>query len=120
EVGRRRRSTKTAWKLTCQRAKITGLHFHDLRRKAGSRWMDAGIPLATIQRWLGHANISQTSTYLGASLGGDEQDMRAYEARIGRLEPLTLIDVSRGSNSSDPTQSDTASTGNTEENTVIH
>ena len=46
--------------------------------------MDAGIPLATIQRWLGHANISQTSTYLGASLGGDEQDMRMFEERIGR------------------------------------
>jgi integrase len=25
--------------------------------------MDAGIPLATIQRWLGHANISQTSPH---------------------------------------------------------
>lgn len=48
--------------------------------------MDAGIPLATIQRWLGHANISQTSTYLGASLGADELDMQVYEARIGRVE----------------------------------
>ena len=46
--------------------------------------MDAGIPLATIQRWLGHANISQTTTYLGASLGADEQDMRMFEERIGR------------------------------------
>ena len=39
--------------------------------------MDAGIPLATIQRWLGHHNISQTSTYLGAS--------RMFEERIGRM-----------------------------------
>ena len=50
--------------------------------------MDAGIPLATIQRWLGHANISQTSTYLGASLGGDEQDMRLFEERIGRVAAI--------------------------------
>ena len=83
EIGRRRKSIKTAWRLTCQRAGIVDLRFHDLRREAGSRWMDAGIPLATIQRWLGHANISQTSTYLGASLGADELDMQAYEARIG-------------------------------------
>ena len=69
--------------VTLKRAKITDLHFHDLRREAGSRWMDAGIPLATIQRWLGHANISQTSTYLGASLGGDEQDMRAVRGTDG-------------------------------------
>ena len=93
EVGRPRRSIKTAWRATCRRAGITGLHFHDLRREAGSRWMDAGIPLATIQRWLGHHNISQTSTYLGASLGGDERDMLAFEERIGRLAPLTQIDV---------------------------
>ena len=85
EIGRRRGSIKTAWRLTCQRAKITGLHFHDLRREAGSRWMDAGVPLATIQRWLGHHNISQTSKYLAASLGGDADEMRAFERRIGRL-----------------------------------
>lgn len=65
--------------------KDAGLHFHDLRREAGSRWMDAGVPLATIQRWLGHANIAQTSTYLGASLGNDERDMHAFESRVGRL-----------------------------------
>lgn len=61
------------------------LHFHDLRREAGSRWMDAGIPLATIQRWLGHTNPAQTGTYLGASLGADERDMEAFEQRVGRL-----------------------------------
>ncbi len=102
EVGRPRHSIKTAWRLTCQRAKIAGLHFHDLRREAGSRWMDAGIPLATIQRWLGHANISQTSTYLGASLGGDEQDMRAYEARIGRVTQGDVSDGSSGHNRTSP------------------
>lgn len=71
------------------------LHFHDLRREAGSRWMDAGVPLATIQRWLGHHNISQTSIYLGASIGGDEQDMEAFETRIGRVAAVTYSDVKR-------------------------
>lgn len=117
EVGRPRRSIKTAWRLTCQRAKITNLHFHDLRREAGSRWMDAGIPLATIQRWLGHANISQTSTYLGASLGADEQDMRVFEERMGRL---THVDVSAGSIGSEPTSTATRLSEKTEQNTVVH
>lgn len=84
EIGRPRGSIKSAWRFLCQRAGITQLHFHDLRREAGSRWMDAGVPLGTIQRWLGHHNISQTSTYLGASHGGDEQDMRAFESKVGR------------------------------------
>jgi len=96
EIGRPRASIKTAWGATMRRAKIADLHFHDLRREAGSRWMDAGVPLATIQRWLGHFNISQTSTYLGASIGGDEQDMAAFEARLGRVtreSPVTHNDV---------------------------
>jgi integrase len=130
EVGRRRVSIKTAWKLTLKRAnraadeaklpKIEGLRFHDLRREAGSRWMDAGIPLATIQRWLGHTNISQTSTYLGASLGGDEQDMRYFEEKIGRIQPLTQIDVSGDTDGSQPSSSDTALTENTEQNLIVH
>jgi integrase len=52
EIGRPRDSCQTAWEGVFKRAKITDLHFHDLRREAGSKWMDAGIPLATIQRWL--------------------------------------------------------------------
>lgn len=85
ELGRRRHSIKTAFRLTCDRAKLVDLHFHDLRREAGSRWMDAGVPLATIQRWLGHHNISQTSTYLAASGGGDEAAMLAFERATGRI-----------------------------------
>ena len=120
EIGRRRGSIKTAWRLTLKRAKIGGLTFHDLRREAGSRWMDAGIPLATIQRWLGHANISQTSTYLGASLGADEQDMRAFEERIGRLAPLTQIDTSGGSGGQKQTETDNDLSEKAEQNSVVH
>ena len=88
EVGRRRQTIKDAWQIALTRAKIDGLHFHDLRREAGSRWTDANVPLATIQRWLGHTNIAQTSTYLGASL--DELDMQTYEQRIGRIAPSPM------------------------------
>lgn len=110
EVGRQRQNCMTAWLATCRRANITDLHFHDLRREAGSRWMDAGIPLATIQRWLGHSNIAQTSTYLGASLGADEQDMRVSEERMGRVTPLPNVAVSAGSIGSEPIPSDTEAT----------
>lgn len=120
EIGRRRGSIKTAWKGTLTRAKITDLHFHDLRREAGSRWMDAGVSLAEIQRWLGHANIAQTSTYLGASLGNDEAAMRAFEERIGRLQPLTHIDVSDRPNGSHTSSTDTLTDEKAQQNAVIH
>ena len=116
-VGRRRRSIKTAWKLTCARAKIVGLHFHDLRREAGSRWMDAGVPLATIQRWLGHHNISQTSTYLAASGGGDTDAMHAFEQASGRLPNVAVF---AGTSGSQPTPTDNVLNENTQENTTVH
>jgi integrase len=131
EIGRPRgRGTlEHAWRAVLARTKITGLHFHDLRREAGSRWMDAGIPLATIQRWLGHKNISQTSTYLGASLGADELDMAAYEARIGRpvkpsqiceASPVTFSDANGGSNGLQPTLTNLPTYENPQSNPVLH
>lgn len=88
EIGQRVDAIKTSWLNTCRRAKIVGLHFHDLRREAGSRWMEAGVPLATIQKWLGHTNIAQTSTYLATTTAGEHEAMRRFEERIGRLIPI--------------------------------
>ena len=58
------------------------LHFHDLRREAGSRWLDNGVPLHRIQKWLGHANISQTSTYLMADSVDDDEAMQRFETSL--------------------------------------
>jgi len=44
EIGERITSVKTAWERALRRAEITGLHFHDLRREAGSRWLEGGVP----------------------------------------------------------------------------
>lgn len=42
--------------------------------------------------WLGHHNISQTSTYLAAS--GDADAMRAFEVASGRLtKPDRVVSV---------------------------
>jgi integrase len=117
ELGRRRRTIKTAWRLTCRRAEIVGLRFHDLRREAGSRWMDAGVPLATIQRWLGHHNISQTSTYLAATGGGDADAMRAFEQATGRLPQIAAL---TGSNAPEPTSTHLETTEKTQSNVTVH
>jgi integrase len=47
---------KRSFERACDLAKISDLHFHDLRRTAVSRWQAAGIPLAVAQKWAGHAN----------------------------------------------------------------
>jgi integrase len=82
EIGQRVITVKTAWRLACRRAKIADLHFHDLRREAGSRWLEGGVPLQIIQAWLGHANIDQTSTYLSATAAAQHSAMGQYEARV--------------------------------------
>ena len=64
------------------------LHFHDLRREAGSRWLEAGAPLHKVQRWLGHTSIAQTSTYLMADSGDDDVVMRRMEEQQARLQRI--------------------------------
>lgn len=57
-------SIKTAWRATCRRAGIRGLHFHDLRREFGSRLLESGAAQHDVRDFLGHANITTTSRYL--------------------------------------------------------
>jgi integrase len=57
------------------------LHFHDLRHEAGSRWLEAGWPIHHVKEMLGHANISQTDTYLNAGRIGLHESMRRFEHR---------------------------------------
>ena len=59
------------------------LHFHDLRHEARSRLLESGMPLHHVKEMLGHANISQTDTYLNAG-------------RIALRESMQRIDLARG------------------------
>ena len=81
EVGEKVGSVKTAWKATSARAGITGLHIHDLRRQAASRWLEGGVPLYRIKEWLGHATIAQTSVYLAGALQAGHDDMAQFDQR---------------------------------------
>lgn len=58
---------KVAWGGTCKRAGIEGLTFHDLRRSAASRYLEAGLPLNHVKELLGHQNITTTSRYLSVT-----------------------------------------------------
>jgi integrase len=59
------------------------LHFHDLRHEAGCRWLEQGWPIHHVQEMLGHANLSQTSTYLHASEMGLQESMRRFDSQRG-------------------------------------
>jgi integrase len=61
------------------------LHFHDLRHEAGSRWLEAGMPLHHVKEILGHANISQTDTYLNAGRIALQESMKRFDVSRGKL-----------------------------------
>jgi integrase len=98
ELGERVQSIKTAWRLTCGRANITGLRIHDLRREAGSRWLEGGVPLQVVREWLGHTNISTTSIYLESTLTGQHEAMRRFdeERALQRAHQATTDAVQAG------------------------
>jgi integrase len=64
EVGEQVKSIRTSWELTCERAEIRDLHFHDLRREFASRLLESHADLHDVQLFLGHAAITTTSRYL--------------------------------------------------------
>ena len=102
-VGRRVSSPKKAWETAVLKAHghtpvwVKGAHrlapasraayqavdlkFHDLRHEAGSRWLEAGIPLSHVKALLGHANIATTDTYLNADRVHLHESMERAEAR---------------------------------------
>lgn len=41
-----------------------GRTLHDLRHTAACLWLMSGVPLGTVQAWLGHSTIAMTSRYL--------------------------------------------------------
>jgi hypothetical protein len=55
-----------------------------LRHEAGCRWLEQGRPIHHVQEMLGHANLSQTSTYLHASETGLQESMRRLDAPRGK------------------------------------
>ena len=61
------------------------LHFHDMRREGGSRWHEGGFQLHEVRDLLGHANVSQTDTYLSTRITGLREAMKRFDAARGNL-----------------------------------
>ena len=89
---------KTAWRLTCNRAGIADLHFHDLRPECGSRLLEAGTSLHEVRDWLGHQNVGMIETYLSTTVSKLQEAARKYE--LSRLRCTSVAQT--GENSPKP------------------
>lgn len=104
ETGAQVKSVKTAWencrlkahgykvrrekngRLTAEcreQLRRINLHFHDLRREAGSRFLEGGMPANVVQQFLDHAKLSTTSRYLKINRDGMHAALKSFERRRG-------------------------------------
>jgi integrase len=51
------------FKQALERAEVRGITFHELRHTFGTRMAANGVPLRTIQHWMGHADAKTTQIY---------------------------------------------------------
>jgi integrase len=58
------RSTHRAFQRHLRNAGVRRITFHELRRTFGTRMAATGVPMRTLQEWMGHADIQTTSIYL--------------------------------------------------------
>jgi integrase len=70
-VTRRMRAALKAAKLD------TGHRFHDLRHTFGTRMAAAGVPMRTLQEWMGHRDLATTQIYADYAPNTREAEMVA-------------------------------------------
>jgi Phage integrase family len=57
------------------RAKVRDVRFQDLRHTFGTRIAAAGVPMRTLQEWMGHASINTTTIYADYAPSAHENAM---------------------------------------------
>jgi len=65
---------RKSWATACALCEVPGLLFHDLRRTAGRRLEDAGVPRSVAMRITGHKTESMYLRYAGVRNSRDLQD----------------------------------------------
>ena len=77
------------WRQACEGAKITGLHFHDLRGECASSTAEAGVPITAVRDVLGHGSVTTTDTYLRNRIGATDDAYAQLEQWRGeRVVPF--------------------------------
>lgn len=70
------------FKTAAKRAALREVRFHDLRHTFGTRMAAAGIPMRTLQEWMGHRDFKTTLIY--ADYAPSAQERELVERAFGR------------------------------------
>jgi integrase len=75
------------------RAKLKDVVIHDLRRTFGSTCVMAGVSLATVQKWMGHASINTTIKHYGhLAQSFRKEEVKKLEGRMDTCMDTWLKD----------------------------
>lgn len=90
EIGRplERSRLLKRFKRNLARASVREMRFHDLRHTFGTRVAAAGVPLRTLQEWMGHRDFKTTLIY--ADYQPSEQEFQFVERAFQRPAAATL------------------------------
>jgi integrase len=72
------------FKETLEQAELRPIRFHDLRHTFGTHCASAGVPLRTLQEWLGHRDYKTTLVYADYAPSPHEADLLERAFRGGR------------------------------------
>lgn len=95
------------FKAALNRAGVREIRFHDLRHTFGTRMAAAGVPMRTLQEWMGHRDFKTTLIYADYAPAANEAEM--VNAAFARGASINLsINLSKSAGNSE--QETTANT----------
>lgn len=74
---------RTRYKAARDKARVRPVRFHGLRHTFGTRMAAAGVPMRTLQEWMGHRDIQTTMIYADYSPSSHERQLA--EAAFGAV-----------------------------------
>ena len=99
----RSRLTKR-FKAAARRAGIRDVRFHDLRHTFGTRMAGAGVPLRTLQEWMGHRDFKTTLIYADYQPSAGEAELVERAFGQGAKQGAKLSESGGSSDEATPHQ----------------
>jgi integrase len=92
------------FKAALKRAGVREIRFHDLRHTFGTRMAAAGIPMRTLQEWMGHRDFKATLIYADYAPAANEADLvnAAFSSRASINLSINLSETESNSEQESP------------------